>query len=122
VPDPTTDLDAAKARLTARGLAVRRDRPELLGPAAPHRQVAVTGPAADHAVAIGRGEDLVLVVTRFALRLAGSGGWRDTAVALPRGRWRCLLTDTELDSTGGGVALAELLAQWPVTLLTRVAG
>ena len=30
-PDPYTDLDAAKARLTATGLRLRRDRPALLG-------------------------------------------------------------------------------------------
>jgi (1->4)-alpha-D-glucan 1-alpha-D-glucosylmutase len=119
VPDPTTDLDAAKARLTAVALGLRRDRPDLIGPAVGYRGVSVHGAAADHAVAIGRGEDLVLVVTRFALRLAGAGGWRDTAVTLPAGRWRCALTGQVLEVGRDALPLVDVLTDWPVALLVR---
>ncbi len=120
--DPTGDLDAAKARLTALGLLLRRDHPEWLGSEAALRSLATAGTAADHAVAMARGDSVVLVATRFALRLAAAGGWRDTTVQIPTGRWRCVLTDRELVSDATPQSVGELLADWPVTLLVREDG
>jgi (1->4)-alpha-D-glucan 1-alpha-D-glucosylmutase len=51
------------------------------------------------------------------LRLEAEGGWADTELPLPVGRWRCVLTGTELD--GGVVPLRDLLARFPVALLER---
>lgn len=58
------------------------------------------------------------VVPRLLLGLAGD--WQDTTVTLPAGRWCNQLTAERIG--GGPVALAELLARFPVALLAREAG
>jgi (1->4)-alpha-D-glucan 1-alpha-D-glucosylmutase len=120
VPDPATDLDGAKMRLTALGLRLRRDRPELFGDTGSYEPLVIDGPHAEHAIGIVRGGEVAVTATRFAVRLAESGGWDDaTTTTLPAGRWRDLLTGT-LHHGGHPVALAALHAHWPVTLLERV--
>jgi (1->4)-alpha-D-glucan 1-alpha-D-glucosylmutase len=118
VPDPWTDLPAAKARLTAVGLRLRRDGPELFGAEAAYAPVRATGPAAGHAFAFTRAGAVAVVATRLPLGLAAAGGWQDTVVLLPEGRWHDLLTGTRHHAGAGGVAAAELLG-WPVALLLR---
>lgn len=76
-----------KLALTAALLRLRRSRPGLFAGYAP---LTVRGPAAEHCVAFARSAALVAVATRLSHRLAGAGGWRDTALALPPGRWRPL--------------------------------
>jgi (1->4)-alpha-D-glucan 1-alpha-D-glucosylmutase len=117
--DPNTDLDGAKARLTALGLQLRRDRPELVGPEAHHIGLQASGEAADHVVGFQRGSDLVVLVSRFALRLAAGGGWRDTAVVVPAGRWRSLLSDRVLSVGGEACLVEDLFGDWPVVVLVR---
>src|SRR3712207_6902733 len=56
-----------------------------------------------------RGGAVVTVVPRLVARLRGA--WGDTAVPLPPGRWRNLLTGD--DVAGGDVELASLLARFP---------
>ena len=71
------------------------------------------GPAADHVL----GFDLagaVTLATRLPLGLERSGGWRDTTVELPIGRFVDVLTGAEHTGT---VDLARLLASYPVALL-----
>lgn len=77
-----------KLALTAVLLRLRRDRPELFRGYAP---VAARGPAAGHLVAFTRAPGLLVAATRLSHRLAGSGGWRDTRVALPPGTWTPVL-------------------------------
>ena len=96
VPDPAADLDAAKARLVALGLGLRRDRPDLLGPGAPLTAVPVVGDAAHHAVGLRRGDDVAALATRWPLRLASAGGWRGATVQLPVGRWVDVLTGQQV--------------------------
>jgi len=69
-----------------------------------YRPLPVTGPAADHVIAFARDERVVTVAPRLPIGLAGAGGWQDTAVVLP---W------------SGAVAVADLLADFPVALVTR---
>jgi (1->4)-alpha-D-glucan 1-alpha-D-glucosylmutase len=109
-------FDEAKLRLTAVALRLRRDHPEWYGPAAGYEPLPAAGPAADHCVAFVRGGGAVTAVTRLSRRLEDAGGWRDTVLPLPPGRWQ--------DRLGGGayegrVPLADLLADSLVTLLTR---
>jgi (1->4)-alpha-D-glucan 1-alpha-D-glucosylmutase len=101
--------------VVSRVLRHRRDTP---GAYAGYTPVEVTGAAADHAVALDRG-GVVAVATRLPVRLAADGGWRDTALQLPHGGWRDLLTGTRVVSAVGGAPVAELLAQLPVALLVR---
>jgi (1->4)-alpha-D-glucan 1-alpha-D-glucosylmutase len=105
---------AAKLLLVHRVLTLRRDRPELFRG---YTAIRAEGPAADHAIAYGRGDDLVVVATRLPVGLGEAGGWRDTTVALPAGRWTDVLTGETLD--GPVARLASLLDRYPVALLVR---
>ena len=93
--------------------------PALLGAGAPQVGLPASGSAADHVLAFRRGDDVVAVATRFALRLAGAGGWRDTRLVLPPGRWSRLLTGGQLTADPAGTALGDVLGDWPVALLVR---
>ncbi len=120
VPDPYDDPEAAKMRLTALGLQLRRDHPEWFGSAGSYDPLEFDGPLADHAVGISRGGEVAVTATRLALRLASGGGWDDmTTTTLPSGTWRDVLTGVE-HVGGAGVSMAALHATWPVTLLVRV--
>ncbi|MCU1668511.1 MAG: treY [Blastococcus sp.] len=110
---------AAKLLVVVRVLRARRDHPEWFGGYTP---VEVTGSAADHVVAFDRGAPdapgVVAVATRFPAALAASG-WGDTAVHLPTGAWRDLLTGERFVSDVAGIAVDVLLARLPVALLVR---
>ena len=122
-------------------LQLRRRRPAAFGagPAGAYRPLAVGGRAADHAVAFARGGDggeVAVVVPRLVATLVGGpdpdpaalpagphparGAWGDTAVALPTGAWRDVLTGAAWP--GGEVALDRLLDRFPVALLERADG
>jgi (1->4)-alpha-D-glucan 1-alpha-D-glucosylmutase len=105
----------AKLRVVAGALRARRTHPGSF--AGGYEPLPVSGPAARHAVAYRRGEDVAVVVTRLPVGLARRGGWDATTVTLPAGTWTDVLTGRE--ATG---ALADLLAELPVALLTRTAG
>lgn len=110
---------AAKLLVTSRVLRARRDRPELFGGYAP---IEVTGPAADHVIAYDRGtaeqDGVVVVATRLPAGLAATG-WGDTALKLPTGAWRDLLTGERFVSDATGLAAGVLLVRLPVALLVR---
>ena len=117
--------DEAKLLVTSRALRLRRDRPGLF---TGYTAIAATGPAAAHLVAFSRGTGeapdaaaaaegaggAVTLATRLPRRLEQSGGWQDTSVTLP-----AAMTD-ELTGNSfgpGPVAVAEVLARYPVALL-----
>ncbi|WP_210648892.1 malto-oligosyltrehalose synthase [Nocardioides sp. SYSU D00065] len=104
------DDAAAKLHVTCSALTLRRERPELFTDYAP---VTATGPAAGHVVAYDRG-GAITVVTRLPVGLAAAGGWADTVLDLPEGRWHDVLTGLDTDGR-----LADLLAVHPVALLVR---
>jgi malto-oligosyltrehalose synthase/malto-oligosyltrehalose trehalohydrolase len=114
-PAGLDDDGAAKLLLTHRALVLRRDRPELFTGYAP---VPADGPAAGHALAFDRG-GAVTVATRLPHGLAERGGWADTTLRLPDGRWRDVLTGTVHDVVDG-LALDTALATLPVALLVRL--
>jgi (1->4)-alpha-D-glucan 1-alpha-D-glucosylmutase len=110
----------AKILVTSRALRLRRERPEWFAPEAPQTPLFPIGPAAQHAVAFLRGQNAATVGTRLPVGLERTGGWRDTALSLPPGRWHCRLTGREyLVDTGSGVPLERLTAELPVALLVR---
>jgi (1->4)-alpha-D-glucan 1-alpha-D-glucosylmutase len=115
-PDPV-DLDAAKLHLTGIGLRMRAERPLWLEPSADYRPVPAHGVAAEHVLAFARG-DVVVSVTRWALRRAAGGGFRDTVVEVPAGRWRDAITGQLVESAGSMTA-DDLHATWPVAVLVR---
>ncbi len=72
------------------------------------------GPAADHAVAFDRG-GVITVATRLPVGLERGGGWGDTTIDLGH-------TATDVISgrrVDASVALADLLADYPVALIVR---
>lgn len=99
-----------KLHVTSSALRLRRDRPELFATYAP---VVARGSAAGHVLAFDRG-GAITVATRLPVGLAAAGGWGDTSLDLPAGRWHDVLTGT---STTG--RLADLLATHPVALLVE---
>jgi (1->4)-alpha-D-glucan 1-alpha-D-glucosylmutase len=109
------DIDAsgaAKLLVVSRALRVRRDQPERFTGYLPLR---ATGPAAAHAMAFAR-HGVVAVATRLPVGLTSCGGWGQTTLTLPEGSWTDAFTGS---STSGNVLLTELLARYPVALLTR---
>ena len=103
-----------KIRVVAAALHARRDRPETFR-AGRYRPVLGRGAAAEHLVAFRRGDDVLVAVCRWTVRLAETG-WGDTVVDLPRGTWIDRLTGRRYREM---IAAAELFADLPVSLLER---
>ena len=134
-PAGQQSLDAAKLLVTSRTLRLRRDHPSWF--AGDYQPLTATGATAAHVVAFCRGGQAITVATRLPAGLRRSGGWLDTALAVPAGHWRDVLTGAEYLVTsperGGSttpvtastvtastqVMLSDLLRQLPVALLAR---
>jgi (1->4)-alpha-D-glucan 1-alpha-D-glucosylmutase len=112
---PVDESGAAKLLVVSRALRARRDSPEWF---AGYEPVPATGSAADHVVAFDRG-GAVSVATRLPVGLAAAGGWGDTALQLPNGAWRDLLTGSRYVSDAAGLPLGAALERLPVALLVR---
>ena len=117
-PPSLDDTGAAKLLVVSRALRVRREHPEWFGPGASYRPLWASGSAAEHLVAFVRAETVVTVVPRLVLGLRRGGGWRDTTLTLPDGRWLDVLTGRRHD--GGTAYVLRLLRDFPVTMLIRV--
>ncbi|MFF7160592.1 malto-oligosyltrehalose synthase [Streptomyces sp. NPDC008086] len=107
-----------KGAVTTAALRLRRRRPEVFGDSASYAPLAAEGPSAAHCVAFTRSGEVVTAVTRLSLRLARSGGWGETVLPLPPGRWADVLAP-EREFTGHA-RVAELFERLPVALLERV--
>jgi (1->4)-alpha-D-glucan 1-alpha-D-glucosylmutase len=106
-----------KLRVVTAALRCRRARPETFLFGAYHPLLAA-GSAADHVVAFMRGDDVLVAVTRWTVRLTETG-WGDTVIPLPDGSWTDAPTGT---SVTGPTPAAELFAELPVVLLERAGG
>lgn len=110
--------ESEKFRLTVAALRLRRRRPEVFGDTATYVPLTAEGARAAHCVAFVRSGAVITAVTRLSLRLVEAGGWGDTELGLPAGRWGEVLGRGR--KFEGRVRLAELFAELPVTLLERV--
>ncbi|MEU0968782.1 malto-oligosyltrehalose synthase [Streptomyces sp. NPDC005917] len=115
-PERPGDKDA----VTAAALRLRARRPDVFGAAATYTPLAAEGPAAAHCLAFARSGEVVTAVTRLSLRLAEAGGWRDTVLPLPPGRWADVLAPHR--EFTGHAHVAGLFEDLPVALLERVDG
>jgi (1->4)-alpha-D-glucan 1-alpha-D-glucosylmutase len=108
------ELQHPKIRVVATALRVRRAHPEtfLRGGYVP---VLASGEASDHVVAFRRGDDVLVAVTRYTVRLAESG-WGNTVVPLPDGTWTDALNGAV---ASGATSAAQLFSDLPVVLLER---
>jgi (1->4)-alpha-D-glucan 1-alpha-D-glucosylmutase len=114
---PPRGLDEEKRLLTAVALRLRRECPQWFGAASTYTPLAAEGPAAGHCVAFCRAGQVVTVVTRLPYGLERSGGWRETRLTFPAGRWHDLLTGYEAQ---GSAPLGQLLGGRPVALLRAI--
>jgi (1->4)-alpha-D-glucan 1-alpha-D-glucosylmutase len=107
-------LQHPKIRVVSTALRLRRSRPDsfLHGGYLP---VLASGEASDHVVAFRRGDDILVAVTRWTVRLAEKG-WGNTVLPLPDGSWTDTLTGA---MASGPTSAAELFADLPVVLLER---
>ncbi len=101
--DSLADGSVEKQRVTASALRMRRDRPELFTSYTP---LVAKGPAADHVLAFDRG-GVVTVATRLPVGLEARGGWGETTVELPEGRWINVLGFDKLNRRSGFETLAD---------------
>ncbi|MEV6804210.1 malto-oligosyltrehalose synthase [Streptomyces sp. NPDC051132] len=113
------EVPGEKDALTAAALRLRARRPEAFGAGGSYEPLTAEGPAAEHCVAFARSGEVVTVVTRLSLRLAEAGGWRETMLPLPPGRWADVLTPGR--EFTGHARVADLLDALPVALLERIA-
>jgi (1->4)-alpha-D-glucan 1-alpha-D-glucosylmutase len=103
-----------KIRVTATALRLRRRRSQTFL-AGSYTPVLATGAAAEHVVAFRRGDDVLVAVSRWTVRLDETG-WVDTVLALPDGQWADTLTGRRWN---GAVAAAALFNEFPGALLER---
>ena len=111
------DEGLPKLWLIRQTLALRRRQPERFGPRVISPLLA-KGRAAAHVVAFIRGNGVVTVVPRLVLGLNGERG--STTLKVPDGTWRNELTGDDVD--GNVIRMADVLARFPVALLTRKEG
>jgi (1->4)-alpha-D-glucan 1-alpha-D-glucosylmutase len=105
------ETGAAKLLVTSRTLRARRDRPELFDRYLP---LPAIGVAAGHVVAADRG-GAISVATRLPFGLERLGGWGDTVLLAPAGRYVDAFTGERVE--GESIQLGTLLARYPVALL-----
>jgi (1->4)-alpha-D-glucan 1-alpha-D-glucosylmutase len=96
-------------------LRIRRERAASFGAAGDYTPILADGLGSENVVAFLRGEDIVTVVPRLTRSLAE--GWRGTTIHLPKGRWLNRLASSVIK--GGTTAVADILSEFPVALLTR---
>ncbi|MFF5563935.1 malto-oligosyltrehalose synthase [Streptomyces sp. NPDC012623] len=103
--------------VTTAALRLRREQPGVFGESGTYTPLHAVGPAAAHCLAFARTGRVVTVATRLPYGLERAGGWGETELPLPAGRWREVLTGREMS---GAVRLGELLEAFPVALLTVI--
>jgi (1->4)-alpha-D-glucan 1-alpha-D-glucosylmutase len=103
-----------KLWMIRRTLRWRAEHPEQFGEAAAYEPLVARGARLGHLLAYRRGSDVLVVVPRFTLTLAGD--WGDTVLTLPDGSWRNLFTEAEVT---GEVTPPQLFGRFPVALLAR---
>ncbi|MEW2462631.1 malto-oligosyltrehalose synthase [Streptomyces massasporeus] len=117
-PAESGGMSGEKAAVTRAALGLRARRPGAFGDTATYQALPAEGPAAQHCLAFVRSGEVLTAVTRLSLRLAEAGGWGDTRLPLPPGRWADVLEPGREFS--GHARVAELFEGRPVALLERV--
>ncbi len=116
VADAWAECDSGLPKLwmTARLLAVRRERPEDFSDQSKYQPLVAQGTHLGRLLAFRRGENLIAVVPRFTMTLGGD--WGDTRLPLPGGSWRNCFTGAVMQREVTPDALFEA---FPVALLVR---
>jgi (1->4)-alpha-D-glucan 1-alpha-D-glucosylmutase len=114
--DALKDWDSGMPKLwmTARILAMRHKRGEDFSAANKYQPLVAQGAHLGRLLAFRRGENLIAVVPRFSMTLAGE--WGDTRLPLPGGAWRNCFTEKVIQRE---ISPTELFTAFPVALLIR---
>ena len=109
-----SECNDAKMGVVAAALRLRRARPDtfLSGGYTP---VLAEGPGAEHLVAFLRGDDVLVAISRYTVRLSETG-WDHTFLMLPNGQWTDAITGHRYS---GRLDVSELFNEAPVALLER---
>jgi (1->4)-alpha-D-glucan 1-alpha-D-glucosylmutase len=107
------EVGTPKFFVTWKTLQLRKQRPALFD--GPYQPLALVGPDSERALAYLRGKQLAVAVRRFSSR--GEHADKATALRLPSGSWRNVMTGERLTSAQDGVELATLFGRFPVALL-----
>jgi len=110
VPPALDGTALAKLWVVSRALRARRDHPELFTDYTP---LLVDGSMQKHLVAFDRGGAITLA-TRLPVGLSAAGGWGDTTLLLPPGRYRDVFTGSAFTDE---LYMADALDRYPVALL-----
>jgi (1->4)-alpha-D-glucan 1-alpha-D-glucosylmutase len=108
------DSGLPKLWMTDRILSLRRARAEDFSAASKYQPLVAQGMHLGRLLAFRRGDNLIAVVPRLTMALAGD--WGDTRLPLPGGVWRNCFTD-ELSQREASPA--ELFGKYPVALLFK---
>jgi (1->4)-alpha-D-glucan 1-alpha-D-glucosylmutase len=108
------DSGLPKLWMIDRILSIRRERSEEFSAQSRYQPLVAQGSHLGRLLAFRRGENLIAVVPRFTLTLAGE--WGDTRLPLPGGIWRNSFTDERVQRE---VSPADLFSSFPVALLFR---
>lgn len=111
-PPVLDDTALAKLWVVSRALRARRDHPELFTGYTP---IVLNGQRQEHLVAFDRGGAITLA-TRLPAGLSAGGGWGDTLLLLPPGRYRDVFTGS---SYADQLLVADALKEYPTALLLR---
>ena len=109
-PPVLDETGLAKLWVVSRSLRARRDHPELFSGYTP---LMVDGARQKHLVAFDRGGAITLA-TRLPAGLSSAGGWGDTVLPLPPGRYRDVFTGS---TYCGELMVADAFGEYPVALL-----
>ena len=107
------DEGLPKLWLTQQCLRVRRENAAVFGASGSYKPLKADGEKAAHVAAFTRGAPITVVAQRLPLGV--NGNWSDTAITLPKTKWRNFLTRE--DNAGGVIFLRDLLSSFPVALL-----
>ena len=110
-------LEHPKMQVVRAALHARRDRPAAFLDG-DYQPVPASGPAAEHMLAFRRGDDVLVAVSRWTVRLS-EHGWQTTGISLPAGSWRDRITGAEHRGT---VPAEILFNDLPAALLERTDG
>ncbi|MBA3393075.1 MAG: malto-oligosyltrehalose synthase [Deltaproteobacteria bacterium] len=116
---PADDLGAAKLWTIRRVLDLRRREPARFDGEKPgdYEPLVATGPHGHRVFAFARGLGELRTLTVVPRLGPGPDGWRDTALTIPDGTWRDVLSDRRV--AGGAVTVAELWRSFAIALLVR---
>jgi (1->4)-alpha-D-glucan 1-alpha-D-glucosylmutase len=108
------DSGLPKLWMTARVLALRRERAQDFSDQSKYQPLVAQGAHLSRLLAFRRGENLIAVVPRLTVTLGGE--WGDTQLPLPGGRWRNCFTEDALQRE---ITPDALFKSFPVALLVR---